>query len=274
MNITTNLIIEELGNRGYVVEEATAIKNGITKHGVTVRKSREEKIAPTVYTEDMIERAEALNMTVSDVCNEIERIVRNSHLNFDIEQLYDRDFILEHIRLGLQKKGTEEIVKRASNFDGLEEYLYLSGTNENEQYSIKVKKNFLRNVDIAFNIAWATAQKNSFKETTIQPLMSVIEDMTGERFIADELAPIYVISNSKKFRGASAITDHEAIKELAENIGVNEFVILPSSIHECILMPKTAETDMDYLLSMVKEVNKTTVAPEERLIDAVFELTA
>ena len=32
MNITTNLIIEELGNRGYVVEEATAIKNGITKH--------------------------------------------------------------------------------------------------------------------------------------------------------------------------------------------------------------------------------------------------
>ena len=72
----------------------------------------------------------------------------------------------------------------------------------------------------------------------------------------------------------SAITYHEAIKELAENIGVNEFVILPSSIHECILMPKTAETDMDYLLSMVKEVNKTTVAPEERLIDAVFELTA
>ena len=57
-------------------------------------------------------------------------------------------------------------------------------------------------------------------------------------------------------------------------IGVHEFVLLPSSIHECILVPHTRESDLEMFENMVKEVNATTVDPLERLVDRAYLLTA
>ncbi len=273
--ITRTMIIEELNSRGYFAEEATAIKNGISKDGITVKRNSTDRVAPNIYTDDFIEKAERESLSVSEIADEIERIVRQCDTNFDVSMFSDKDYVLSHIRLGLQATGTEDIVKRPSNFEGLEEYLYLEGSRGTEHFSVKVKKEILNNADVAFNIAWSRAEENSHKETTIQPLFSVIANMMGEENpICNEYAPIYVVSNKAQFRGASGITDHEALRKLADSIGIRDFVILPSSIHECILIPKDENTDLKSLYNMVKDVNSSVVSPEDKLIDAVFELTA
>lgn len=273
--MTRTMIIEELNSRGYIAEEATAIKNGICKEGITVKRNSTDRVAPNIYTDDFIEKAERENLSVSEVADEIENIVKHCNTNFDVSMFSDKDYLLSHIRLGLQATGTEDIVKRPSSFNGIEEYLYLEGSRGTEHFSVKVKKELLNNADVAFNIAWSMAEKNSHKETTIQPLFSVVANIIGEENpICNEFAPIYVVSNKSQFRGASGIVDRTALKELADNIGIHDFVVLPSSIHECILMPKDENTDMESLYKMVREVNSTVVSPEDKLIDAVFELTA
>lgn len=85
---------------------------------------------------------------------------------------------------------------------------------------------------------------------------------------------MYVLSNKSNIKGASAMLDKKGIVELADRIGVHEFVLLPSSIHECILVPKTSDVDMEMFENMVKEVNATTVDPLERLVDRAYLLTA
>ncbi|MBO5620479.1 MAG: hypothetical protein J5959_02480, partial [Butyrivibrio sp.] len=75
-------------------------------------------------------------------------------------------------------------------------------------------------------------------------------------------------------KGASAMLDKEGIGELAERIGIHEFVLLPSSIHECILVPKVGEVDMEMFENMVREVNATTVDPLDKLVDRAYLLTA
>ena len=276
MNITIEMIIEELNSRGYFAEKSSAIKNGICKEGITVKKNRTDKIAPNLYAEDFVGNAEREWLSVSEVVDEIERIVGQCNTDFDLSMFTNKDYVLSHIRLGLQATGTEDIVKRPSSFDGLEEYLYLEGNRENEHFSVKVKEEILKNAEVAFNIAWSMAEKNSHKETTIQPLFSVIANIIGEEQspICNEFAPIYVVSNKSKFRGASGIADRTALKELADNIGIHDFVVLPSSIHECILMPKDENTDIQSLYNMVCEVNSTVVSPEDKLIDRVYTLTA
>lgn len=269
--ITRNEIIAEINNRGFIALPTTAIKNGIEKEGITIKKSDADKIAPTLYTSDFVNDE---YRTAADIADEMLSIYNRCNMNFDLSMFSDRDYILSHIRIGLQAKGHEEIVKRAAAFEDLEEYLYISGNRENENFSVKLKKEMLKNADIAFNIAWSMAEKNNHEETTIQPLFSMVSNIIGVDAITDELAPIYVVSNKSNFRGASNITDRKAIKQLADNIGVHEFVILPSSIHECILVPKAEDTDLEVFEKMVNEVNSTVVSPEDKLIDRVYTLTA
>ena len=67
-----------------------------------------------------------------------------------------------------------------------------------------------------------------------------------------------------------------AIIDLLNSTGmrVGEFVLIPSSIHEAILVPHTCESDLEMYASMVREVNETTVDPLERLVDRAYLLTA
>ena len=77
-----------------------------------------------------------------------------------------------------------------------------------------------------------------------------------------------MITNSTKVFGAAALLDSDSMDKIQEQIG--EFYILPSSVHECILVPKTEEIDLATLENMVQEVNSTQVAPNEVLSDHVY----
>ena len=61
----------------------------------------------------------------------------------------------------------------------------------------------------------------------------------------------------------------DLMEEFAEQEG-GSFYILPSSIHDLILLPDDPSVSVDCLKEMVKEVNETTVAREEWLSEDVY----
>ena len=59
------------------------------------------------------------------------------------------------------------------------------------------------------------------------------------------------------------------IKEASDKLHDN-FYILPSSIHEVILVPESSAPPLKDLQEMVKEINATEVSPEDKLSDSVY----
>lgn len=80
---------------------------------------------------------------------------------------------------------------------------------------------------------------------------------------------MYILTNSNGINGASALLYPEVIENFSNAIKSNVY-ILPSSIHEVILVPSQEEIDKSQLIQMVNEVNETQVAKEEVLSSSVY----
>ena len=85
---------------------------------------------------------------------------------------------------------------------------------------------------------------------------------------------MYILSNEDKLNGAAMLLNDKVMDDISEKLGGQDFYILPSSVHEVLIVPKTEEADLKTLENMVQEVNATQVAPEERLSDHVYAYDA
>lgn len=81
--------------------------------------------------------------------------------------------------------------------------------------------------------------------------------------------PMYVLTNKKNVHGAACIFYPGLLKKVAEKLK-SDLVILPSSVHEVILLTDRDHTAKEELYQMVCEINKTQVDAMEVLSDAVY----
>lgn len=81
--------------------------------------------------------------------------------------------------------------------------------------------------------------------------------------------PMYLLTNVQKFLGAAAILYPGTLRQIARWMRRN-FFILPSSIHECILVPEGMGCSKQMLQEMVEEVNETQVPEPEVLSSKVY----
>lgn len=84
-----------------------------------------------------------------------------------------------------------------------------------------------------------------------------------------EESNMYVFTSRDKQYGAIGFVNKEKLKEFAERIG-KSFYILPSLVHELLLLPERIGLNAEKLKQMVCEVNRTQVAEEEVLSDSVY----
>ena len=81
-----------------------------------------------------------------------------------------------------------------------------------------------------------------------------------------------VLTNNVQLNGAAALFYPGMMDQAAERLGGN-FIVLPSSTHEVIMVPADG-ADFRSLEQMVKDINRSQVAPEERLSDHVYHYDA
>ena len=85
----------------------------------------------------------------------------------------------------------------------------------------------------------------------------------------NEEMPLYLLSNRYKHQGASIIFNKALMHRIADKMG--SFYILPSSIHEVLIIPTSAGNDVKELAKVVKQVNATELSPQDILSDNVYE---
>lgn len=188
-----------------------------------------------------------------------------------IANFNDPEWILRHITIALQRISDNDVMKRPCDLDGLEQYLIFRGKKDGTNYSIKILPDILACAGIDEDLAWKKALQNLCGNTRIQSLDDILSEMNGIPY--DRSSRLYVISNSDRYKGASAILNRKALSAFARSFETNMLFVLPSSVHEMIITPYDSAVTLDELSTIVKEMNKTQVAPEERLTDRAYLLS-
>jgi hypothetical protein len=80
---------------------------------------------------------------------------------------------------------------------------------------------------------------------------------------------MYILSNPKGINGATCLLYENILLQFSNQMK-SDLYILPSSIHEVILIPYDKSITKEALEAMVKDVNRTQVAGDEVLSDRVY----
>ena len=88
------------------------------------------------------------------------------------------------------------------------------------------------------------------------------------RFI--DMCLMTVITNDKGINGAASLFYPGIMDKIGSEIVYGNYYILPSSIHEVLVVPDTIIESPDELKQIIKAVNKEAVAPEEQLSDELY----
>ena len=80
--------------------------------------------------------------------------------------------------------------------------------------------------------------------------------------------PMFCLTNTQKMNGASLLLQEDIRKQIGECLG-SDYFVLPSSIHEVLILPDNGMLEVPELNAMVKEVNETQVERQEQLSDKV-----
>ena len=108
------------------------------------------------------------------------------------------------------------------------------------------------------------------------PVLKSLTEVLGGSFIGDISGPdggLFLATNSNALYGASVIAIPGFLDQAAEELG-GSFYILPSSVHEVLLLKNDQAMDVQDLENMVQEINESIVSPEEQLSDRVYHYDA
>ena len=84
--------------------------------------------------------------------------------------------------------------------------------------------------------------------------------------------PLYVVSNEKGMNGAVEILDPHTMDLIKETLGNQEYLAIPSSVHEFLIMPMDESGSFREMAAMIQEVNQTAVSKEEILSDHPYKI--
>ena len=163
------------------------------------------------------------------------------------------EFIKSHVVIGFQRSSNENILKKETEFPGVEQYLYLCDSGYPDDKL---------NPDMISEDLWDQAKANTFAKT-------IILSMSNIYGVDDEL-PLYVVTNESFNRGAANVLDRKA---LTNYFGHGTFIVVPSSIHEVLILSADEFRDLSDLDWLINDVNREEVLPEEQLGDRAYQIT-
>ena len=233
------------------------------KLGKEIRKN-----IPNVILESGYDPEAAIYQIVKDLENRIDDI-DNSGIKDSENLLTDYAFVKSHIRPVLVNKDkNKDLVLRELCGDlAIAFKIYL-----NDEMSIRVTKNIedgWKNVWKDVGDLYASAFENEKQVPEFYVPLDDVVRRAGMPLPDDIDSYAYIISNEKCCWGAIKVLTSQAVKDLAARLG--GCYIIPSSINECILIPKTEYNDVtEDMNEFISMVNANEIRPDEVLSDSLY----
>ena len=268
----TNEIAKELVAQGFEAEAKEIEKaNGIIKNAVCVRMPGEKR-AVTLYVDEMYDD----NVPVEEAAASA-RYAYDQHklaYNPDVESIMDYEYVKKNLVLRLYGSSTNAEVYRSAErygFDGLILIPYVNMTvTDDVSGAVKVNREFLKIWNVDEDTLFEDAMRNTKADVVEKTMRDTLGNMgKSMMFLPDIFDNILIISNKSCICGASAILGKlDELKGRYEN----GFYVIPSSIHETIVIPYTEDSNIDELSELVGMVNTECVLAEEVLGTKAYKI--
>ncbi len=277
------VVIRRRLGEGYQVKGKDILKNnGVTKHAVTICRE-DEAITPCIYIDDLYTRYLEGNADISsaaegvlnayrehaagpgmdlplfadpgDIITKVHGRLINTEMNCRLlEEIPHRRFLdlslIYAMRLPQCRATAREIPIR-------NDYLDILGINETDLYDAVCKK--IGDPD----------------DVSLKEMEEVLGAwMGGEAGMGAAGCPMHILTDKDCHNGAVQLLNKTALDLTADHIGTNDLIILPSSIHELIILPadrgKEEPGYLKELADIVRTVNDTEVLEQEILSYHVY----
>lgn len=120
-------------------------------------------------------------------------------------------------------------------------------------------------------VSRAVSQTPQLLPDTVTTLASLLFCNSTEKVtqpsVMDE--PLYILTNRSCFYGAACVLYPDVLKQFADTKNCNLY-LLPSSVHEILLLPENQAPSLSYLNRMIREINTAHVAGNEILSDHAY----
>lgn len=117
------------------------------------------------------------------------------------------------------------------------------------------------------NISFQYSKSGSIPDDDM--ITKLADNIVNDYYIDIDEHPIYVLTNDYRHLGACCVLYTDMLSDLAKQ-HQSDVYILPSSIHEVILIPSAKSLSIDHLRLMVREVNRTEVSKLDVLSNNVY----
>ena len=250
--------------------------NGVMLDGLTIMREG-DNISPTIYLESFYDRYRN-GADIDALTDDILAIYSSrSHVGkIDVSLFEDYKRLAPGIRMRLVNYDlNRDLLKDVPHrrFLDLAGILYydvrdLSFTNA----SVLIQNSFAEKWGISPDELFKTAERNMllYEPAEIWPMGRMLSELRGmpDENIPPEF-PLYVLTNKSRMFGAACMMYPGVFEQIVPELKGGFFVI-PSSVHEVLLLSPENVFDREGLRALVREVNENQVEPYEVLSDNVY----
>lgn len=247
--------------------------NGIKLDGLVIL-DREFNIAPTIYLNYYYTKYQK-GTSFSEVFQELldnydeNRPISSINVTFftDFEKVQHK--IVYKI---INYEKNKELLQAVPHFNYLDlaiVFYCLVHTGQNGNASILINNQNMERWNTTPEKLMELACKNTpqLLKYELKSMESILAEETN--ITQHNLYPMFVLTNTFRLNGACCMLYKNLLRHISDQMG-SDFFILPSSIHEVILLPANDISAITELSDMVKEINNTEVSEEDILSDHAY----
>ena len=261
------------------VNVSSVLKNNNVKLDALTIVKKNQIIAPAIYLNDYY----SPQMTENDFKRSMDNIaairIENDIAPESFKQITDPEKIKNNIVYKLvsydrNRERLQGMPHRKMNNLALIYEIDISNL-PGENATAAITNSMMKKYNMTEKMIHKLAVKNTprIRPVELKEMLSVLEHEDVSIDIKDSTPlndGMYILSNSNKLNGAAAILYPNVMKDISKKFE-NGFYILPSSIHETILVSKFPDMKVSDLEDMIKAVNNEGVEVKEVLSDSAYE---
>lgn len=250
--------------------------NGVIMEGLSIRKSG-QNVAPTIYLEsyyrDYLEGRSLRNIydQILECCEDCSFMEA-----FDVDFFSDYRKIRPTIAYKLiNYEKNRELLERVPHLPFLDLaivfYCILNDTPVGNA-TVLIHNSHMKLWDIGCMELYRDAKRNVLRllPAELKTMTEVIRELSAGMDEPEEVGvPMFVLTNCRRIQGAASILYDGMLRDCHKRLG-GDYYILPSSVHEVILIPASMVADESKLAAMVRDINGTQVRSTEVLSNHVY----
>lgn len=277
ISIIKELVSSHLTEDIHATLHTTLKNNGKERVGITFVNNR-FRIHPTLYLEEFYTSYQK-GASIDELAEHILSIYNDLQFDGDFNANFIFDFEEAKSQIAYKLINTQKnyLLLQTMPHIPFHDLSIVFFLNYEEDFpgsaTIPITNEMIRLWNTSPSALYALAQANTSTlfPATFKPIQMVINELLGS--VPDDngssVGNMYVLSNQKRSFGAATILYDDILSQIATRIKEN-YYILPSSIHEVIILPESESPPKEYLEEMVHTLNETDTPTEEVLTDHVY----